>query len=175
MKREIEMFQCESVQKIMEDKIIEDLSKLLISVVDDGASIGFLSPLGFVESEEYWRHVLQPGIILWGVKCDGKVVGSVQLHLSLKSNGLHRAEVCKLMVDPEYRRLGIGKQLMEAVEVKAKGMGRSLLVLDTRDGDPSNILYKQIGYIEAGKIPRYAKSSNGMLDGTVIYYKELVF
>ena len=44
-------------------------------------------------------------------------------------------------------------------------------MLDTREGDPSNKLYKSLDYQEVGTIPGYAISPNGKLDATVIYYK----
>lgn len=44
-------------------------------------------------------------------------------------------------------------------------------MLDTREGDLSNRLYKSLGYQEVGKIPGFAISPNGDLDATVIYYK----
>jgi ribosomal protein S18 acetylase RimI-like enzyme len=77
------------------------------------------------------------------------------------------------MVHPSYRRNGIAKLLMQAIEEAAKSDGRSLLVLDTRSGDPSNNLYKSLDYIEAGRIPHYARSSSGILDDTIFYYKEI--
>lgn len=79
------------------------------------------------------------------------------------------------MIDPDYRRRGIGRLLLLTVEEKALQEERSLLVLDTRDGDVSNILYKSMGYISAGQIPRYAKSANGELHTTIFYYKNLEF
>ena len=106
-------------------------------------------------------------------RINGQLVGSVQVHLAAKANAVHRAEVAKLMVHPDYRRRGIGERLMGAAEEACKNEGRSLIVLDTREGDPSNILYQKLGYIAAGRIPGYALSSNGSLDGTVIYYKPL--
>ena len=60
---------------------------------------------------------------------------------------------------------------MEEAEEIAIVEGRSLLVLDTREGDPSNFLYTSLGYNEAGRIPYYAKSADGQLDSTVLYYK----
>ncbi|WP_233530958.1 GNAT family N-acetyltransferase [Paenibacillus alkalitolerans] len=148
-----------------------ELSKLLIDVVHDGASIGFLPPLELPEAEHYWRNVLSPGVILWVAEWNGIIAGSVQLHLCTKPNGLHRAEIAKLMTHPDLRRKGIAHSLMLHAEERAKHEGRSLLVLDTREGDPSNILYTSIGYIESGRIPNYAKSANGELDGTVFYHK----
>jgi ribosomal protein S18 acetylase RimI-like enzyme len=62
---------------------------------------------------------------------------------------------------------------MERVETAAIADNRTLIVLDTREGDPSNDLYRSLGYIEAGRIPHYARSATGTLDATVFYYKEL--
>ncbi|HDR7385991.1 GNAT family N-acetyltransferase [Bacillus toyonensis] len=153
------------------DKSIEELSELLKTVVDDGASIGFLPPLEQEESTKYWQTVLAPEVILFIAKINNKVAGSVQLHLITKPNGIHRAEICKLMTHPNFRRNGIGRSLMQKAEERAKQESRSLLVLDTREGDPSNRLYKSLDYQESGKIPGYAISPNGELDATVIYYK----
>lgn len=153
------------------DKDIKELSELLKTVVNDGASIGFLPPLEQEESTKYWQTVLAPEVILFIAKINNKVAGSVQLHLITKPNGIHRAEICKLMTHPSFRRNGIGRSLMQKAEERAKQESRSLLVLDTREGDPSNRLYKSLEYQESGKIPGYAISPNGELDATVIYYK----
>ena len=55
------------------------------------------------------------------------------------------------MTHPNFRRNGIGRSLMRKAEERAKQENRSLLVLDTREGDPSNKLYKSLDYQEAGK------------------------
>jgi ribosomal protein S18 acetylase RimI-like enzyme len=157
----------------MENQTLTGLSDLLIKVVDDGASIGFLPPLQLETAVDYWKEVIKPGVILWLAVCDGIIVGTVQLHLALKQNGSHRAEVAKLMVDPGFRRKGIAQKLMQTAEDIARSEGRSLLILDTRTGDSSNILYKSRGYIEVGQIPNYARSANGQLQGTSFYYKQL--
>ncbi|MBE4909075.1 GNAT family N-acetyltransferase [Bacillus luteolus] len=155
------------------DEYMGQLSELLVQVVEDGASIGFLPPLGMSEARAYWDGVLQTECILFIAKVGNEISGTVQLHLNMKANGCHRAEVAKLMTHPGFRRMGIGRQLMERLEEKAKSEGRSLLVLDTREGDPSNQLYRTMGYLEAGKIPNYAKSANGEFHATIFYYKEL--
>ncbi|GAE32624.1 GNAT family N-acetyltransferase [Halalkalibacter hemicellulosilyticus] len=157
----------------IDNKILNDLTHLLIDVVNEGASIGFLPPISEGEAEAYWKGVLKQGIILWVAKINEEVCGAVQLHFTDKENGLHRAEVAKLMVNSNHRRKGIGKKLMNVLHEKAKSHRIKLLVLDTRLGDPSNKLYKSIGYYKVGEIPKYAKSSTGELDATVFYYKEL--
>lgn len=159
----------EEIKRIDED--IEELSELLKTVVNDEASIGFLPPLEQKEATNYWQTVLAPEVILYVAKINNEVAGSIQLHLVTKPNGIHRAEICKLMTHPNFRRNGIGRLLMQKAEERAKQEKRSLLVLDTREGDPSNRLYKSLDYQEVGKIPEYAISPNGELDATVIYYK----
>ncbi|WP_240415691.1 GNAT family N-acetyltransferase [Paenibacillus periandrae] len=159
----------EQVLSIEEHK--SELSELLIRVVEEGASIGFLPPLELSEATRYWERVLSPEVILFIAVTNKRVVGSVQLHLCTKQNGDHRAEIAKLMTHPEYRRHGIGRSLMNKAEERARQEGRSILVLDTREGDPSNLLYASIGYIQAGRIPEYARSATGELHATIYYYK----
>ncbi|ANX11494.1 GNAT family N-acetyltransferase [Fictibacillus arsenicus] len=155
------------------DEYVEELSDLLIKVVHDGASIGFLPPLKKDDADAYWRSCTAPEIIFLAAKIEGKIAGTVQLHLCTKPNGTHRAEVAKLMTHPSHRQKGIARHLMNEIEKRAKQEGRTLLVLDTREGDPSNLLYQSIGYIEAGRIPNFAQSETGTLDTTILYYKNI--
>ncbi|MNP41457.1 Acetyltransferase [compost metagenome] len=158
---------------VLDSLQLEQLTDLLIQVVENGASIGFLPPLSKDEAMQYWQEVLSPGVILWIAVKNERIVGTVQLHLALKQNASHRAEVAKLMVHPKERKQGIARMLMQTMEERAEREARSLLVLDTRGGDPSNLLYRSLGYIEAGRIPQFARSANGELHETVFYYKQL--
>ncbi|GAB6988293.1 GNAT family N-acetyltransferase [Paenibacillus pini] len=153
--------------------MVQELSELLIQVVENGASIGFLPPLNMEEANAYWEQVLGDSVVLWIAKHNEQIVGTVQLHLAMRANGSHRAEIAKLMVHPNARRGGIARQLLQLLENTASEMRRTLIILDTRAGDPSNLLYQSLGYIEAGRIPNFAKSANGHLDDTIFYYKEI--
>src|SRR5262249_36954712 len=101
------------------------------------------------------------------------LAGTVQLELAGKPNAAHRAEVQKLLVLTALRRQGIGRRLLEVLEHEARAAGRRLLVLDTRQGDAAERMYRRLGYVEAGVIPGYARSSLGALDATVFFYKQL--
>lgn len=155
----------------------EDLSLLLEDSINNGASIGFLAPVEKNEVLNYWgevNHKLeQDSSRLWIAIQKGKIVGSVQLSLVSKKNGVHRAEVEKLMVLRSARKQGIATFLMNELENFSKEKGLRLLVLDTREGDVSELLYSKIGFIRVGVIPSFALSSNGNYDGTAIYYKRL--
>jgi ribosomal protein S18 acetylase RimI-like enzyme len=154
------------------------LSALLKDVVDGGASVGFLPSLSAEEASAYWDSVAAAledgGRCLWIARsADGSIVGSVQLDLERRANGDHRAEVMKLMVLTSARRSGLGRDLMLAAEVEARRLGRTTLYLDTRLGDPSERLYRSLGWTFAGSIPEYARSGNGALDANAIYYRLL--
>ncbi|EPQ9963683.1 N-acetyltransferase family protein, partial [Vibrio cholerae] len=71
------------------------------------------------------------------------------------------------------RGQGVSKQLMSLMESTASEIGLQLLVLDTRLWDVASLLYRSIGYTEAGQIPQFARSSNGKLEATVYFYKQL--
>ncbi|MBS7531266.1 GNAT family N-acetyltransferase [Hazenella sp. IB182353] len=157
----------------LDDADIVTLSHLLQIVVQDGASIGFLPPLSEAVAMKYWQQVLEPSTTLWMAMIDDQVVGTVQLIRCQKENGIHRAEIAKLMVHPNIRRKGIARRLMEVVEMRARAENLKLLVLDTRAGDPSNRLYQSLQYCEAGRIPIYARSANGELHESIFYYKIL--
>lgn len=156
----------------------EGLSLLLEDSVNNGASIGFLAPIEKNEVLNYWREVnnklVQGNSRLWIAIQQGTIIGSVQLSLVGKKNGVHRAEVEKLMVLTSARKQGIATSLMNELENFSKEKGLRLLVLDTREGDVSELLYSKIGFIRVGVIPNFALSSNGNYDGTAIYYKRLV-
>ena len=161
------------------------LSALLRDAVDSGASVGFLPPLAEAEANAYWRGVVaavREGSCLLLVARDaeggadapgGEIVGTAQLLLATRPNARHRAEVAKVIVHTKARRHGIGRALMLAVEEHARRLRRTTLVLDTRQGDPSEQLYTSVGYRFAGAIPAYAESAAGALDPSAFYYRLL--
>jgi ribosomal protein S18 acetylase RimI-like enzyme len=155
----------------------EPLAWLLQDAVASGASVGFLAPVRDAEAWAYWEAIVTDVTVkkrlLLAAFAAEKLVGSVQLKLAGMPNARHRAEVAKLMVLRDHRRQGIGSALLHEAEKQAREIGRTLLVLDTRKGDPAERLYESLGYGRAGKIPRYARGANGSLEDTVIYYREL--
>ncbi|MFN8475624.1 MAG: GNAT family N-acetyltransferase [Anaerolineae bacterium] len=157
--------------------VIEDLIAVLQDSVDNGASVGFLPPLAADEAQSYWLKALDQVAegerLLLAAQCDGRIVGTVALGLETRPNGAHRAEVQKLLVHSAYRRRGIARALMAAVEDAARADGRKLLVLDTREGDAAEKLYERIGYTRLGSIPGYARNADGSFDPTVIFYRPI--
>ncbi|AYM76749.1 GNAT family N-acetyltransferase [Janthinobacterium agaricidamnosum] len=158
---------------------LPELGALLQDCVHDGASIGFILPFDTAASQAFWTDNVLPAVtrgvrLLLVAEVEGKVAGAVQLDWDTNPNQAHRAEVRKLLVAPAFRRHGIARQLMRALEEQARQLPCSLLTLDTRSGDHAQALYLSLGYVVAGCIPAYALAPAGdRLDATTILYKQL--
>jgi ribosomal protein S18 acetylase RimI-like enzyme len=152
---------------------IDQLAELLVSVVEVGASVGFIPPLDPEIARAYWRKVISPDHVLLVAERDGRILGTGQLELAMRANGRHRAEVCKVLVHPDAQGQGVGLAIMRALEAEARRLGRTTLHLDTREDDPANRLYQRAGYTRLGTIPNWARNSDGSLAGTTFYYKLL--
>jgi acetyltransferase len=157
---------------------LDALVELLRDSVASAASVGFLDTLTPAENRAYWRDTIgEMGrgkrLLLVADDPDGSVAGAVQLSLTLKANGRHRASVEKLMVHSRRRGQGIARRLMAAVEDEATGRGVTLLVLDTEVRSLADEFYPKLGYVRVGEIPDYAASPDGSLHATAFYYKLL--
>ena len=159
------------------ENLLSSLSELLIDCVASGASIGFLPPLSQTTAENYWKSIVEDlnsgERVLLVAQKDTEILGAVQLELATKENAKHRAEIQKLMVHTKYRGKGIARMLMTRIEAIAFELGRTLIVLDTKQGDAAETLYEKWNYQRVGVIPQYVKEADGRLHGTVIFYKSL--
>ncbi|WP_171177679.1 GNAT family N-acetyltransferase [Ruegeria sp. HKCCD8929] len=157
---------------------LEDLTGLLRDCVQAGASVGFVLPFPVSEARAYWADQVFPsvgrGVELFAACYGGRVVGTVHLAMAAMPNQPHRADVAKLLVHPDARRQGLGRALMQALEARARELGKTLLVLDTRSGDPSQALYQGLGFQVAGEIPNYCRNTfEELYEPTTYLYKVL--
>jgi len=157
--------------------LVPPLVELLRDAVSDGASVGFLHPIPDAVARRYWDEVIADvaagSRVLLVASLDGAVVGSAQLGLCAKPNGVHRAEVQKVLVHTRARRHGLGTALMARLEEEARAEGRTLLHLDTQPERAAEWMYVRLGWIWAGEIPAYARTPDGGLHSTIFYYKLL--
>ena len=156
-----------------------ELGALLHACVAAGASVNFIWPFAPAEAEAFWERKVLPAVragtrTVFIAESAGRILGTVQLDADTPPNQAHRAEVAKLLVHPDARRRGIARTLMNAVEERARTLGRTLITLDTRTGDFAEPLYASMGYVAAGTIPGYCLDPAGArLDATTIMYKAL--
>jgi GNAT superfamily N-acetyltransferase len=77
----------------------------------------------------------------------GAVVGWVQVHFTRWLASDARGEVVGLVVSPEARGCGIGRQLMQAAEAWTKEQGGVLLVLRSNIlRKETHLFYQRLGY-----------------------------
>ena len=161
------------------DDDLDMLGDILHAVVHDGAGVSFVVPFSRDEGRAFWRDRVLPGVRagtrrVLVARWDARIVGTVQIDLAVPPNQQHRAEVLKLLVHPSARRRGIARALMIALEQVAASEGRTLLTLDTWTGSNAEWLYRSLGYVVVGVIPRYARgSTTPELEPATIMYKEL--
>jgi diamine N-acetyltransferase len=89
----------------------------------------------------------------WLIWLDERPAGYVILTLgySFEFRGCD-AFIDELYVEPEFRRMGLGRRAMEFVEGKARALGVNALHLEVdRGNDPAAELYRSTGYEDHGR------------------------
>ena len=129
-------------------------------------------PKGSIYSPYASANITSPIAIMAGHQ-RSSICLTVQLVLSDRDNGHHRAEVAKLMVHTSRRGHGLGRALLSAAHVEARFRGRTLLILDTRTGDAGEKLYESMGYTRSAQIPGYTMERDGSMHGTTFFYHVL--
>jgi GNAT superfamily N-acetyltransferase len=157
---------------------IDGLAEVLVDCVEGGASVSFMAPMTADKARAFWRGVAE-GVargeraLLVAEDEAGRIVGTVQLVLSLPENQPHRADVAKMLVHRRARRRGVAQRLLAAAEEAARAEGRSVLVLDTVTGGDAERLYARCGWQRVGEVPRYALMPDGAFCGTTFFHKQL--
>lgn len=166
----IESTTCEGLERRL-----PDLVSLLCESVNAGASLGFLPPLTPPDSREYWRSLrpeLASGRRLLMVACAGdRAIGAGQLALPSWPNARHRAELQKLFVATSRRGQGVGRSIVSALHFAARLHQRTLIILNTRRGDPTEAFYQALGYHAVGVTPGYTIGPGGeRFDNVTLYH-----
>jgi len=165
----------------IDDAALEDLSQLLVAVVQAGSSVGFMAPLPLSRARAFWQGVdaaVRAGeralLVAEQPQAEGRrIVGTVQLLLAQPDNQPHRADLAKMQVLPSCQQQGLGTALLQQAEQLALACGKSLLVLDTASGSPAERLYTRQGWLRVGEVPDYALWPQGGLCATTYFYKKL--
>ncbi|SEH01371.1 Acetyltransferase (GNAT) domain-containing protein [Nonomuraea solani] len=156
---------------------IKELADLLVDAVDDGASVGFVTPFGHEEAAAWWRAqypaVAAGTLAVWACREDGAMTGTISLALAAKPNARHRAEIVKLMVHRTARGRGLSRALLATAERAAPAEGAGLLLLDTETGSTAEHVYLTGGWTRYGIVPDYASSPGGTLQDCSFFYKRL--
>ena len=71
------------------------------------------------------------------------------------------SELLLLAVTPEQRRQGIGSRLLDGFVDQARDQGVRRVHLEVRDGNPATILYRNSGFVQAGRRRNYYHGEDG--------------
>lgn len=159
------------------ERLLPAFVQLFCESVNGGASLGFLPPLAPEDGGTYWRS-LHPELrtgrrLLLAAYAADHLVGSVQLALPSWPNARHRAELQKLFVATPLRGRGVGRSLVAALHDAARQHGRSLILLNTRRGDPTETFYQGLGYQAVGVTPGYTIGPAGERFDNLTLYQDL--
>ncbi len=106
---------------------------------------------------------------------DGVPIGIVTLERRSHPLKAHRAEMIGLVVDPRYQRQGIARMLVAECRTRASQMGIQVLETSCRAGQPPEQVFRQLGFLEYGRLPRglVEVSGDNKLFDEVYFYQLL--
>lgn len=76
--------------------------------------------------------------------------------------GFDEEELLLLAVMPEQRGRGYGAQLLERFLDDARARGATRALLEMRDGNPAEQLYRRRRFVQVGARPNYYRGPNGV-------------
>lgn len=79
----------------------------------------------------------------------------------LSRTGFEEEELLLLAVNPDHRRKGLGRILLDSFAKGARIRGASRLLLEMRRGNPAEALYRHFGFEPIGLRPNYYRTATG--------------
>ena len=156
---------------------IGELATVLVDAVEGGDSVSFMDGFSSGDARAFYESLipeLERGTrVLLAAYVDGELVGTVQLVHAWPPNSQHRADVAKLLVHRRARGAGVGRALMEQLEVEARADGKTLLILDTVAERAADRLYERLGWTRLGTVPDFARDPDGSFCDATFFYKHL--
>ncbi|MEQ9124860.1 MAG: GNAT family N-acetyltransferase [Alphaproteobacteria bacterium] len=163
-------------EKLGEPDVAELCEAASLAILD-GGGFGWLEPPPRQTLEAYWRGVmLVPERELFVARLNGVICGSAQLVAPPKNNEAqrHSAALQHSFVAPWARGHGLARQLIRAVELRARKRRFRILNLDVRETQQRAIrLYSELGYEHWATHPYYAFVRGQWTPG-LFFYKNLL-
>lgn len=134
-----------------------ELGTLWTAVTRAGGSVGFMSDAPEEEiraaAERVIEDVLADREQLIVIVADGELAGTVFLRRGNGPRIAHRAELLRLMVQPNVQGQGWGRALLDAAVDHARTMGLEQLLLSARGGTDLPAFYEKLGWTPVGVWP----------------------
>ena len=98
----------------------------------------------------------QPGVWLSLVRVGEEAAGFVLARMTGDE-----AELLLIGVRPRFRRMGIGRKLLERTFLAAASLGARRLHLEVREGNSAEQLYRESGFEQIGRRVNYYRGQGG--------------
>lgn len=137
--------------------------------LDHVSQVAELEKLCFSDpwSERSIASELTNPLSYWLVALDGDVVAGYIGSQSV----MGESDMMNVAVSPDYRRMGIGEKLVNALSDALKERGNECLTLEVRASNaPAIVLYKKLGFAQVGRRPNYYRNPK---EDALILRKEL--
>ena len=90
-----------------------------------------------------------------------RLPGEPAAGFSLSRHGYEEEELLLFAVDPKYRRQGLGAKLLARFASSAQMRGAGQLLLEMRQDNPAEYLYRQFGFVQVGRRTGYYRTPSG--------------
>jgi len=146
---------------------LDDCVEFINSLVEEGADI-LVDTKVSREGEADWlgkrlARAVKGEIIDLIAEVDGKVVANSEVE---KRSGLmSHVGYLGIGIKADYRGIGIGTQIMQALKEESKKAGLKILVLDTfATNETAQALYRKMSFQDAGRIPKAIYKNGKYID-----------
>jgi [ribosomal protein S18]-alanine N-acetyltransferase len=87
--------------------------------------------------------------------------GTRAIGFALMRTIMFESELLLIAIDPDYRRQGIGRQLVRSSCEVARSSGAEAIFLEVRDSNDAILLYEGVGFVQVGRRARYYRGIDG--------------
>ena len=146
----------EAILRTPKQNDLEDLLKLINSLVDEGAEIATTSQVTREEETEWLRKMLEglekDELFFLVAEVNRKVVASSDIHIPVGDQ--NHVGILGVAIKREFRDLGIGTQMMQTLVEQAGAMGLTALTLNVFATNKRAIhVYGKVGFLKTGTAP----------------------
>ena len=97
-----------------------------------------------------------PAARCWVAESEGRIVGMIVVWMIVDE-----AHIATIATHPDFRRKGIGDELLTHALVSALSEGAAKSLLEVRvSNEAAQRMYRRFGYVEDGRRPRYYKDNH---------------
>lgn len=123
--------------------------------------------------EAWSRRQVEDALLVGNCHYGLATAGDLCAGFYLARGGYGEAELLLLAIAPQHRRRGHGLRLLDQFEAAARARGAERLLLEMRDSNPAEALYRQSGFTLIGARKDYYKLADGLRADAMTFAKML--